>query len=526
MKLKNIGFWLLILPIMLVFQGCEEEERDTDFLDNIQPPSNIAIQVTMTQDNSGTVTLVPSGDNASSFVIDFGDGSPDRPEILAGESVSHVYSAGTFTVSVLARNLLGDTTEYSQNITVSFLPPQNLEVTVDPVAGDNFSRAISATADLAIGFEVYFGDVPNEQPTPLMIGETIIHTYPDIGTYELRVVALSGGDATIEVTQTIEIDDPLILPIDFESPTTEYVFLDFGGAATQVIDNPDPSGINTSSRVAEFFKETGAQTFAGTVIELGDPIDFSSNNSFKMDVWSPEAGSTVLLKIENASDPNIFAEVIANTTTANAWEELEFDFSDADLTQEYAKIVVFIDFGNEGTGTTYYFDNIEQINLGGGGGGGGVALPVDFEDPNLNYVIIGFEGADSAIEANPDPSGINTSGNVVRTTKGVGAQFFAGTIVELDEPIDFSGVERIAIKTWSPKANIPVRLKLETSDPNQFVELDVNTTVTDQWEELVWDFSGQTAGLDFIKVIIFFEFVDGLPGDGSTYYFDDIQLDD
>jgi hypothetical protein len=525
MKLKELSFLLMLLPALFIIQGCEEDDRDTDFLENIEAPSNISLEVTITQDNTGTVTFVPSGDNASSFILDFGDGSPDRPEIVSGESISHIYSEGNYSVNVIAKNLLGNTTDYTQDISVSFIAPQNLEVTVTPVAGDNFSRNISAEADFAIGFEVYFGDVTNEQPTPLMVGETITHTYPSVGSFELRVVALSGGTATTEVTQTIEIEDPLVLPIDFESPTIDYIFGDFGGATTMVIDNPDPSGINTSSKVAELFKETGAQDFAGTVIELGSPIDFSENDSFKIDVWSPDAGINVLLKIENADDPNIFEEVMVTNTVANQWEELVFDFSNGDLTQEYAKVVVFFDFGSPGTGTTYYFDNIEQTNLGGGGGGN-VTLPLDFEDPNLNYVIVGFEGADSAIEPNPDPSGINTSDNVVRTTKTVGAQFFAGTLIELDEPIDFSGVERIAIKTWSPKANIPVRLKLETSDPNQFVELDVNTTVLDQWEELVWDFSGQTSGLEFIKVIVFFEFIDGLMGDGSTYYFDDIKLDD
>ena len=35
----------------------------------------------------------------------------------------------------------------------------------------------------------------------------------------------------------------------------------------------------------------------------------------------------------------------------------------------------------------------------------------------------------------------------------------------LDVAIDFSESESISIKTWSPKADIPVRLKLEAADP-------------------------------------------------------------
>ena len=109
-------------------------------------------------------------------------------------------------------------------------------------------------------------------------------------------------------------------------------------------------------------------------------------------------------------------------------------------------------------------------------------------------IVIGFEGAESAVVANPDASGENTSDTVVETTKTEGAQFFAGTAMTLDVAIDFSESESISIKTWSPKANIPVRLKLEAADQLLFVELDVNTTVESQWETLTWDFTGQTAG--------------------------------
>jgi len=121
------------------------------------------------------------------------------------------------------------------------------------------------------------------------------------------------------------------------------------------------------------------------------------------------------------------------------------------------------------------------------------------------------------------PSGENTSDTVVETTKTEGAQFFAGTAMTLDVPIDFSESESISIKTWSPKADIPVRLKLEGS-AGEVLELDVNTTVANQWETLTWDFTGQTGEVEWLTVVLFFEFVVDLPGDGSTYYYDDIQV--
>jgi hypothetical protein len=33
-----------------------------------------------------------------------------------------------------------------------------------------------------------------------------------------------------------------------------------------------------------------------------------------------------------------------------------------------------------------------------------------------------------------------------------------------------------------------------------------------------------TAGIDFVRVVVFFEFIVDLAGDGSTYYYDDIEV--
>jgi hypothetical protein len=155
-----------------------------------------------------------------------------------------------------------------------------------------------------------------------------------------------------------------------------------------------------------------------------------------------------------------------------------------------------------------------------------VALPVGFESTTLTYDFLGFEGADSAIEANPLPSGINPTSRVMRTTKTPGAQFFAGTLLNLDAPIDFSSSQKFRMKVLSPKSGIPIRVRLENADNSVGIELDANTTTLNEWEELEWDFSSFNTSANFVRVVVFFEFIPGLPGDGSTYYYDDIQIID
>ncbi|WP_273445092.1 T9SS type A sorting domain-containing protein, partial [Neolewinella agarilytica] len=178
-----------------------------------------------------------------------------------------------------------------------------------------------------------------------------------------------------------------------------------------------------------------------------------------------------------------------------------------------------------GDGSTYYFDNIEVVEITDDSPP--VVLPVGFENGSLTYDFAGFEGADSAIEANPDPTGENTSTTVMRTTKTEGAQFFAGTFLNLDAPIDLSNTGKIVFSSWSPKANIPVRVRLEDAGNTAGIELDVNTVNASVWETLEADFSGiQDPNVDYVRIVIFYEFIGDLAGDGTTYYFDNLSVDE
>ena len=157
-----------------------------------------------------------------------------------------------------------------------------------------------------------------------------------------------------------------------------------------------------------------------------------------------------------------------------------------------------------------------------------VALPIGWESMSLTYDFLGFEGADSAIETNPDQSGINPTATVMRTTKTPGAQFFAGTLLNLDSPIDFSSSQKFRMKIWSPKSGIPIRVRLE--DQNNTAGIRVGCQYGND-QSVGRTGNGISAGnynpgIDYVRIVVFFEFIPGLPGDGSTYYYDDIQVVD
>jgi beta-glucanase (GH16 family) len=327
-----------------------------------------------------------------------------------------------------------------------------------------------------------------------------------------------------------ETDAPALsqidLPVTFEDPTVDYTLIDFEGAGTAL--DVDPT--DADNTVARTVKGEGAQTFAGTVIGtsagFANPIPFTDTEKrLSVRVYSPGAGIPVMLKIEN-EDASVFYEVIANTTVADEWETLVFDYGAAgvDIGVDYPRAIIFFDFGQTGTGTTFLWDDV-AVGDGSAPPLAGVDLPVTFDDAGVSYTFIDFNGTGTALGEDP----LNMSNTVAVTTKGAGAATFAGTVIGdgsgFANPIPFTATDTtMSVKVYSPAAGIPVRLKVEAAGGSPSAEFDVLTTVANGWETLVWDFS--TVGIDtsatYVQAVIFFDF--GAEGNGATYYWDDVKF--
>ena len=138
MKISKIYPFLLSALFLIVVLSCTQEDRDTAFTDGIAVPSNLSLLVQITQDNTGLVTLTPSGESVAQYTIDFGDNS-ETAMVTPGEFFTHTYQEGVYTATLTATNLSGETASITQEVVVSFLPPENLLVTITPVSGDAFS---------------------------------------------------------------------------------------------------------------------------------------------------------------------------------------------------------------------------------------------------------------------------------------------------------------------------------------------------------------------------------------------------
>ncbi|AZQ44907.1 phage tail protein [Nonlabens ponticola] len=518
--MKNRFIYFLFAAFAMI--ACEEDDIQ-DEVDAIAAPQNVDLTFKITQDNTGLVTITPTAQGATTFEVFYGDGNEeDSAQLALGESTQYTYDEGNYQVRVIATGVNGKQTEVTKDLMVSFRAPENLEIEVTPDPSNSFAVDVSASADFATMFEVTFGEDDDEEPQELALDGVASYEYESTGIYEITVTAFSGGEATTTQTIEVEIVDPVLLPIDFESDTIEYTFGDFGGAASAKVDNPDNDG-NESENVAQTIKTDGAETFAGTVIELGAPIDFSTFEKIKMKVRSPRPNTFVTLKLENATNSDIAAEVSAVTSgDTDEWETLLFDFGDADLTQEYSKLIIFFDLGNTGDGTTYFFDDIEQTNQQAEL----LRLPLTFESPVIEYNFIEFGGAPTTVVDNPQTTGINISPIVATTLKVNGAQSFAGAFIDLEQAINFDDFSQIQVDVLSPKAGSVVNLKVENlDDASRNREVTAVTSATPgEWETLTFDFTGIDTSVDYQRVIIFFDFL--TDGQGDRYYFDNIRESD
>ncbi len=527
--MKVLKYFFSIAFLFLVVTGCKKElNEDISFLDSDIAPAKLSVLFDITQDNTGLVTITPNGEGLSFYEIYYGDATTAPAKVLPGKNIQHIYAEGLYNVKIVGHSVTGKITETIQKLTVSFRAPENLVVNVAIDAANNFKVNVSASAIYETVFRVYWGDVPNEVPQSFLEGATISHVYAAVGTYTVRVVALSGGAATTTFTTTVTITDPVLLPINFESPSVDYSFTNFGGGVVTKINNPQSNGINTSSKVGRMVKNA-PEVWGGSLITVGNPIDFSANRVFRMKVYSPRVGAKVLLKVENLTNGGISFEKEVATTLANTWEDLVFDFRNINIANSYQKVVLIFDLGTVGDGSanfTFLFDDIRLTNqiptsL--------LALPVTFDVPGVNYATTDF-GNNITFDVN-DPT--NAANKVKKTTKPNGAETWAGTTIGagFTAKIPFTASNtQMSIRVYSPAAGIRIRLKVEDRTNNaRSVETEAMTQAANIWETLVFDFANQSAGTAAINLTynydmasIFFDF--GNPGNGKVFYWDDVSF--
>ncbi|MGB3590781.1 MAG: PKD domain-containing protein [Nonlabens sp.] len=518
--MKKFIYIISALFLAIVMVGCEDDDRQ-DLASQIGVPSDLGLEFNITQDNSGSVTISPSGANVSRFEVFYGDGTGDSIELDLGENAQRTYEEGNYQVRLVAYSLSGESIEFTRELVVSFRAPENLAITVTRDPASNFVVNVAATADFATSYSVTFGEDPALAPVTFMEGESVDYTYSSTGTFDVTVTAFSGGAAVTTGVEMITVTDPVELPITFDSPTLNYN-LSFFNSTGGIIDNPDRAiGGNNSEKVVSIQKT--ADVFGGVIVPASDPIDFTTLNGLRMKVWSPmPVGTKVTVKLETVVGFGGPAtrDYEAFTTKQGEWESLFFDMSDIDTTIDFTQFVIFFDLGNQPTGDINYFDTIELAD------GAAFVLPMTFENPDVNYANFAFNNASVAVVSNPFPGGINTSSTVTEFVRpATGGFAFPGVVYFPDEPLNFTTNGSIfKVKVYSTRPNTRVLFKIENaSDGGNSEELAAVTTTTNQWEELVFDFSSLNIDTNRLiqNIVLFFD-PEPAFANPQTYYFDDV----
>ncbi|WP_418604192.1 hypothetical protein [Hwangdonia sp.] len=364
--MKTLKYIFSTILIIVLAWSCEENVfGDTDFVDSTKAPTNLSAAVSISQDNTGVVTITPLGEGVASYSIDLGDGSEIEEGITPGNSIEHVYKEGTYDATITAASINGLTTSITQPVVVSFKAPENLVVTIENDAAISKQVNLSATADFATSYEAYFGEPGNDDPIPFNIDETISYQYAEAGTYTIRVVAMSAAIETTEFSVDFEVT-AILQPLE-AAPAPIRAQADVISIYSDSYTDPDPIDYNPNWGQSTTY--TQIEIGGNNMIQYGDityqGIDFSSvavdasaMEYVHVDVWTAQAGFNAKISPISAG-PNETAYDLE--LTQDQWTSFDIPlsvFTDQNPLVDFSNIIQFKFEGSPSEGGTIFIDNL------------------------------------------------------------------------------------------------------------------------------------------------------------------------
>ena len=166
-----------ILLIATIFSCTEDEFDNTDFVSTAVAPNNVSALFKVTQDNTGLVTIAPTGEGAVSFEVLYGDGTATPAKIKPGKLASHNYAEGNYTVTITGVGITGLKSEITKDLEVSFKTP---EFGTEPIIENDAAKSkqvnvtVPGDTNYAIIYDVYFVENGVEQVHSAKLGENVL----------------------------------------------------------------------------------------------------------------------------------------------------------------------------------------------------------------------------------------------------------------------------------------------------------------------------------------------------------------
>jgi hypothetical protein len=369
--MKILKYTLGLSLIVLTLFGCTSDDDNTDFVNQIEAPTNVSASVRVTQDNTGLVTITPLAEGVTTFNIGFGDNSEPSGVILPGGSVDHVYEEGTYEATITANGLNGLSTTITQQIVVSFQAPEILEVIIENDPALSKTVNVTVTADYAMFYEVDFGEDDSIDPSSANIGETISYTYQEAGIYTITIEAMGAAIETTTYSEDFEVTailQPLASAPTPPSRAEEDVISIFSSVYNDVPDTnyfPDWGQGGQGSGWA-MFDLGGDQmlqyvnlSYQGIALADGTSVDVSNMESLHLDVWTADAVTDIEVSLINNASGTVTEAPVTVALNANSWTSIEIpisDYIDQGLTVTEIFQLKFV--GEPWAAGTVFIDNI------------------------------------------------------------------------------------------------------------------------------------------------------------------------
>ena len=524
--MKTIKYILSTFLVIAVIWSCTDDElNNLDFLDSAVAPTNVDALLTITQDNTGLVSILPSADGAVQFEIEYGDGTGSPAIVKAGGTIDHTYAEGNYTINILAKGITGLTTDFSKDLLVSFQSPvfgTEPVIENDAAVSKQVNVTVADDAQFAMYFDVYFVEDGIETIITGNVGETVSYVYANAGIVDIKVVLKGGAIATAEFILTdfevVEILAPIVsaaVPVNRDE--ADYYSI-FSGAYTTIGGsdyNPgwgQATGYNLFDLNGDEMLQYSTLNYQG--IQIGETINVTAMEYLHVDIWTPALASVDIypLQVGVAAEDEVFKTL---ELVAGEWSSFDIPltfFTDQGLPLDQIHQFKFV---GENSGTIFvdnlYFHKTATEFAD---------LPITFDSAIETFEP--FLGAEFEITADPEDAN-NPVGKI--TNYGAESSWgWEGMSLKLDTWVDLGIIPTIKLDFYNDGAAHKVLLKLEdsTSPPDgdgnpsvkEEVEVDVSNT---GWSELVFNF---TSGLSYDSVVLF---VDGnVKGIAGTFYFDNV----
>jgi hypothetical protein len=326
----------------------------------------------------GALTLASSSASAQDNIIANGDFSTGDLTSWATYFADFAGVSATFSAEDSVASITGITGAGQEVWHVQLYQ----DLTSDQLSSLELDSTYLISFDAKAGAEgrtlrMFFGE---SEPT-VVIREKTFSLSTEMTTYTAKValsskntgtklafeMGLSNADVFIDnVSITKTEPEVFTLPVTFESADLDYTLTDFGGNSSSVVADPT----DATNTVAQTVKPATAEVWAGTTIGpaagFATAIPFTASaTKMSARVWSPIADAVIMMKVEDSNDANIYVEMVATITEAETWETLVFDVTQqregtaaVNFDNTYDKASIFLDYGNQGTAYTFYWDDV------------------------------------------------------------------------------------------------------------------------------------------------------------------------